>query len=208
MRPNIVSINRGVELVAQLPHSLRNVAAVGASVLSLAASEQLVMPAVGYADGCTTTQEGNTTTTTCTQTNEDGSVTTTTQKTTNNSGPSSSSPETSNGATPEAAPVTPSPTPTTVPEPTESRPKPARSEPRAKRKPSRRQNAPSMKRSFSGYNMGASPFTDGNGCFITASASALRRVTGDQNITPRSLYRGKIRTNGVPKEVLLGVNFV
>jgi hypothetical protein len=41
---------------------------------------------------------------------------------------------------------------------------------------------------FKGYDMGDTAFTDGNGCFITSAASALRRETGDAHVTPRSIY--------------------
>lgn len=43
-------------------------------------------------------------------------------------------------------------------------------------------------KNFPGYDMGDTAFTDGNGCFITSAASALRRETGDAHITPRSIY--------------------
>lgn len=48
---------------------------------------------------------------------------------------------------------------------------------------------------FQGYDMGASSFTDGNGCFVTATASALRRINDDAGITPRSVYKGKAITS-------------
>lgn len=55
-------------------------------------------------------------------------------------------------------------------------------------------------KNFKGYDMQASPFTDGNGCFITSVASALRRETGNSNIKPTSnkLYHPELRRRWTP----------
>ncbi|HET7673397.1 MAG TPA: hypothetical protein VFK11_02720 [Candidatus Saccharimonadales bacterium] len=53
---------------------------------------------------------------------------------------------------------------------------------------------------FEGYDMGDSSFTDGNGCFVTGEASALRRVTGNPRIRPRSLYYPELRRHWGPDE--------
>ncbi len=45
-----------------------------------------------------------------------------------------------------------------------------------------------FQKNFPGYNMEDSPFTDGNGCFVTSAASSLRRETGNAHITPKKIY--------------------
>lgn len=77
-----------------------------------------------------------------------------------------------------------------VPEAEEQQPEPTI---KPKRRPARASQ--SSERYFPGYEMGASSFTDGNGCFVTSAASALRRATGDETITPQSVYKGKAITS-------------
>lgn len=59
---------------------------------------------------------------------------------------------------------------------------------------------------FPGYNMDDTQFTDGNGCFVTGEASALRRVTGDARITPRRLDYPELRHHWGPDEKGQGVH--
>lgn len=61
-------------------------------------------------------------------------------------------------------------------------------------------------KNFRGYNMDDTQFTDGNGCFVTGEASALRRVTGDAHITPRRLDYPELRHHWGPDEKGQGVH--
>lgn len=126
-------------------------------------------------------------TTTTTTTEENGSVTTT-QSTECTDVPTDDS-------TPEATPTSP------TPEPKQPKPDKPTSKPNKDKKDhaedTKTKKANSQK-GFAGYNMEDSSFTDGNGCFITAAASSLRRETGNKHITPRSIYYPAVRSRWTP----------
>lgn len=61
-----------------------------------------------------------------------------------------------------------------------------------------KQKENNSEKDFPGYNMEDSSFTDGNGCFITAAASSLRRETGNSNITPKKIFYPELRSKWSP----------
>jgi len=70
-----------------------------------------------------------------------------------------------------------------LPPPKAERKPPEKPRKRSNTRPkSERQVRINTQKDFPGYNMEASWFTDGNGCFITGAASGLRRETGNKHI--------------------------
>lgn len=148
----------------------------GTCAVALAGPQVATTPEKAFAQGepgetCTTTSEqvpeGTKKTTTCVDAS--GNIVSVTEETTGNTATESETEAPSESTRPEEAPKPP------------KKKKPAR--------PSRQEPA-NPEENFPGYNMGASPFTDGNGCFVTSAGSAFRRATGDANVTPRAVYVG------------------
>lgn len=137
--------------------------------------------------------------TTSTTTTEVNGVITTTETTECNESSDSSDP--SNPTQPQQPSKTPKP-----PKPENNHPKPDKDKKKESREDEKRKQANSQK-GFPGYDMGSSSFTDGNGCFITAAASSLRRETGNENITPKKIYYPALRQRWSPSGGVNGFLF-
>lgn len=150
---------------------LAGTCAVALSGPQLAVTPETAAAQAQPGETCNTTTEqvpeGTKKTTTCVDAN--GNVISVTEETTGNT-------TTESEIEPPSEPTQPEETP----------------KPPKKKKPARpsRQEPANPEENFQGYNMGASEFTDGNGCFVTATGSAFRRATGDADVTPRAVYVG------------------
>ncbi len=131
--------------------------------------------------------------TTTTSTTVDGTTQTTTETTTCTDSPAVDSP----ASTAE--------NPTKPDKPIPHHPhKPDKHAPKSDKNKDKKANS---QKGFLGYNMEDSAFTDGNGCFITAAASALRRETGNAHITPKKIYYPELHRRWSPSGGVNGFLF-
>jgi hypothetical protein len=133
---------------------------------------------------CTKEVKGNTTIETCVS--GDGKVRSVTETTS------------SDGQTPQE--TEPTPIPTLNPKPQPKKDPAVERQKRKERRQAKRERKTNSQKHFRGYDMGNSSFTDGNGCFITAAASAFRRETGNRHIRPTSgkLYHPELKSRWDP----------